>query len=96
MPTPAEIRDHLRRVPEPCALLMRRHDDIVAMGLVDGVECHDGHVRVELVLTDASCVHFGGLQRYIRDVLTGLPGVRTVAVTASRTKLWTPDRRLRS
>lgn len=92
-PSPERIREELRRVPEPCALLMREQDDIVTMGLVDEVECRDGHVRVVLVLTDASCVHFGGLQRYIRDVLTTLPGVHSVEVSASRTLMWTPDRR---
>jgi Predicted metal-sulfur cluster biosynthetic enzyme len=80
-------------VPEPCGLLMREPIDICEMGLVDEIECRDGHVRVVLVLTDASCVHFAGLRRYIADVLTALPGVDSVAVTASTTKMWTPDRR---
>nr|WP_275404231.1 iron-sulfur cluster assembly protein [Pseudonocardia acidicola] len=73
---------------------MRQQDDIVRMGLVDEIDCRDGHVRVVLVLTDASCVHFAGLQRYITDVLTALPGVDSVQVTASRTEMWTPDRRM--
>ena len=93
MPTQDEVRERLRRVPEPCAILLREKDDIVSMGLVEHIECGNGHVRVELVLTDASCVHFAGLQRFIADVLADLPGVGTVEVTASRTKLWTPDRR---
>jgi metal-sulfur cluster biosynthetic enzyme len=93
-PTPERLRDELRRVPEPCGILMRESTDIVRMGLVDEIACADGHVRVVLVLTDASCVHFGGLQRYITDVLTALPGVESVEVTASRTELWTPDRRM--
>lgn len=92
-PTPDEVRERLRLVPEPCAILMREDDDIVTMGLVEHIECADGHVRVELVLTDASCVHYAGLRRFITDVLTDLPGVDTVDVKASRTKLWTPDRR---
>lgn len=93
MPSAERIREELRRVPEPCGLLMREPLDICEMGLVDEVECHDGHVRVVLVLTDTSCVHFSGMQRYITDVLTELPGVDSVAVTASTTKIWTPDRR---
>jgi metal-sulfur cluster biosynthetic enzyme len=93
MPGEDEIRERLRTVPEPCGLLMRTPIDICEMGLVDEISCSDGRVRVELVLTDASCVHFGGLRRYITDVLLELPGVDTVEVTASTTKLWTPDRR---
>jgi len=93
-PTPERIREELHRVPEPCAILMREPDSIVTMGLVERVECDDGRIRIELVLTDASCVHFGALRRYIRDVLTALPGVRAVDVVASRTEMWTPDRRV--
>lgn len=94
MTAPSEelVRARLRAVPEPCGLLMRSPMDICEMGLVESVECADGHVRVELVLTDTSCVHFSGLRRYITDLLRELPGVETVAVTASTTTLWTPDR----
>jgi metal-sulfur cluster biosynthetic enzyme len=46
-----------------------------------------------LVLTDPSCVHFGGMRRYITDVLLELPGVDVVEVAISTTTLWTPDRR---
>jgi len=92
-PTELEIREQLRKVPEPCGLLMRQPIDICQMGLVDEVECADGHVRVVLVLTDTSCVHYSELKRYITDVLSRLPGVRSVEVTASTTKLWTPDRK---
>jgi metal-sulfur cluster biosynthetic enzyme len=92
-PTEQRIREELQRIPEPCGLLMREPIDICEMGLVDEVDCADGHVRIVLVLTDASCVHFSGLQRYIGDVVGALAGVRSVKVTASTTKMWTPDRR---
>lgn len=87
------VRARLATVPEPCGLLMGTPLDICEMGLVESVACADGHVRVELVLTDTSCVHFAGLRRYIADVLRELPGVESVEVTASTTVLWTPDRR---
>lgn len=96
MPSAERVRYELRRVPEPCGLLMREPIDICEMGLVEHVECHDGEVRVELVLTDTSCVHFSGLRRYIADVVGALPGVRSVHVTASTTIMWTPDRRQRA
>ncbi|MFC4011166.1 iron-sulfur cluster assembly protein [Nonomuraea purpurea] len=92
MPSEETIRAQLSRIPEPCGILMRSPLDICQMGLVDRIECADGHVRVELVLTDSSCVHFTGLRRYITDLLCELPGVETVEVTASTTVLWTPDR----
>jgi metal-sulfur cluster biosynthetic enzyme len=92
-PTLDAIRAQLRKVPEPCGLLMRAPLDICEMGLVDEVSCSGGRVRVVLVLTDPSCVHFGGMRRYITDVLLELPGVDAVEVAISTTTLWTPDRR---
>ncbi|MEV7085392.1 iron-sulfur cluster assembly protein [Streptomyces sp. NPDC093085] len=91
--SPERIRAALRTVPEPCGLLMRTPLDICEMGLVEEVHEEAGRVRVTLVLTDPSCVHFDGMRRYITDVLLALPGVRAVEVTVSRTVLWTPDRR---
>jgi metal-sulfur cluster biosynthetic enzyme len=90
--TPEAVHAQLRTVPEPCGLLMREPIDICAMGLVEEVTVAGGHVRVELVLTDPSCVHFTGLRRYITDVLLALAGVETVEVGLSTTTLWTPDR----
>jgi metal-sulfur cluster biosynthetic enzyme len=76
---------------------MRDPIDICEMGLVESIDCAGGEVRVVLVLTDTdtdtSCVHFTGLRRYISDVLTSLPDVDRLEVTASTTTLWTPDRR---
>jgi metal-sulfur cluster biosynthetic enzyme len=92
-PTLDAIRAQLRKVPEPCGLLMRAPLDICEMGLVDEISCSGGRVRVVLVLTDPSCVHFGGMRRYITDVLLELPGVNAVEVAISTTTLWTPDRR---
>jgi len=92
-PTLDAIRAQLRKVPEPCGLLMRAPLDICEMGLVDEISCSGGRVRVVLVLTDPSCVHFGGMRRYITDVLLEMPGVDAVEVAISTTTLWTPDRR---
>jgi metal-sulfur cluster biosynthetic enzyme len=72
---------------------MRDPIDICEMGLVDEVECDGGEVRVVLVLTDTSRVHYTGLRRYIIDTLAALPGVESVQVSKSTTELWTPDRR---
>jgi metal-sulfur cluster biosynthetic enzyme len=90
--TEAEVRTALRGIPEPCSLLMRAPTNLVDMGLIDRVEISDGAVEVEMVLTDASCIHFASMQRFITDTLRGLDGVKAVNVTASTTVLWTPDR----
>ena len=91
-PTRQAIMEALRAVPEPCSIAMRTPMDICEMGLVEEVEVRDGRVRVVLVLTDPSCVHFVSMRRYITDVLAGLDGVESVEVAMSTTQLWTTDR----
>ena len=86
------VVDALRAVTEPCSILMRRPMSIVDMGLIEAIEIEGGHVHVTLVLTDASCVHFTSMQRYIGEVLVELEGVDEVTVGMSVTQLWTPDR----
>lgn len=87
-----ELFDQLRKVVEPCSVLMGRPVDICAMGLVDQVDFTAGHVRVVLCLTDPGCIHFKGMQRYITDVLLELPVVTSVEVALTTQTLWTPDR----
>jgi len=91
--TRTEVLERLRQVPEPCSILMRTRLDIVEMGLVDEIDIDaDGCVRVVLVLTDPSCVHFLSMRRYITDVLLEHPGIRAVDVVMSTDELWTPER----
>ena len=90
MATEADVFHALRAVPEPCSIAMRAPTDICSMGIVQGVEIEGAHVRVTLVLTDPSCVHFGSMQRYIADELHALEGVDEVTVLASTSRLWEP------
>jgi metal-sulfur cluster biosynthetic enzyme len=92
MPTPLQIRDRLATISDPCSLTMGRPVDICALGLVEQVEEADGHVRVELCLTDPSCAHFNGLRRYITDTLLAMPGVVSAEVVQTTQVLWTPER----
>lgn len=87
-----QVFERLREVPEPCSIAMAAPQSIVDMGLVESISVDGPTVRVCLVLTDPSCVHFMSMRRYIRDVLARLDGVRDVVVTMSTTRLWTPDR----
>lgn len=86
------VRDVLRDVPEPCSLLMGAPTNITDMGLVGDVVVAGAVVSVELVLTDASCVHFAAMTRYVQDLVGALDGVERVHVTASTSTMWTPER----
>jgi metal-sulfur cluster biosynthetic enzyme len=86
------IMDELRQVPDPCSIAVRAPMDICEMGLVEEVEIEGSRVRVTLLLTDPSCVHFRPMQRYISDRVGALDGVDDVEVALSTESLWTPDR----
>jgi metal-sulfur cluster biosynthetic enzyme len=91
-PSPEQLIEALRAVPEPCSVLMRTPTNIVEMGLIESVEIRGADAHVVLVLTDPSCVHFLGMRRYITDILTGFEGISAVVVTMSTSQLWTSDR----
>lgn len=86
------IMARLATVAEPCSIAMRAPTDIVAMGLVEDARLDARTVTVTLCLTDPACVHFRGLQLYIRDVLMPLDFVDAVEVVQTLDILWTPDR----
>lgn len=90
--TRESIFQALRAVADPCSIAMLAPQSIVDLGLVESISITGRAVRISLVLTDASCVHFSGMRGYISDLLLGLDGVDSVEVVASTTQLWTPDR----
>lgn len=87
-----QIRERVSAIPEPCAIAMGKAMTIGDMGLVEDIAFDDGHARITLCLTDAACVHFQSMQRFIADVLIDLSEVRTVEVVQTLSELWTPDR----
>lgn len=89
----AQIQERLARVTEPCSIAFGKPISIVEMGLVERIDVMGEHVDITLCLTDAACVHFAGMQRFICDELLGLPDVSTVTVSQTLDQLWTPDRR---
>jgi metal-sulfur cluster biosynthetic enzyme len=86
------VLDALRRVPEPCSIIMKAPMDICEMGLVEEIGIDGGHVDITLVLTDPSCVHFNAMQRFITDELLRLEGIASVDVRITTRTLWTPER----
>jgi len=88
-----EILHRLDTIPEPCSIAMGGTISLVGMGLVDDIViADDGMVTVTLCLTDAGCVHFSSMQRFIADEVERLAGVSGVRVVQTLDKLWTPDR----
>jgi metal-sulfur cluster biosynthetic enzyme len=89
----ARIEARLARVTEPCSIAFGKPISIVEMGLIELIDVTDDHAEITLCLTDAACVHFAGMQRFICDELLALPEIKTVNVSQTLDQLWTPDRR---
>jgi metal-sulfur cluster biosynthetic enzyme len=89
----ARIEARLERVTEPCSIAFGKPISIVEMGLIERIDVTASHANVTLCLTDAACVHFAGMQQFIRDELLALPEISTVEVRQTLEHLWTPDRR---
>ena len=89
----ARIEAALTRVTEPCSIAFGKPISIVEMGLIERIKVEGSHAQITLCLTDAACVHFAGMQRFIRDELLELPEISTVEVRQTLDRLWTPDRR---
>lgn len=85
-PTPAEVREWLRPIPDPELPSV----SIVDMGLVGEIRVEGQAVEVELVPTFAGCPAVSLLKEQIAARLAekGL----TPQVRISYTKAWTPDR----
>lgn len=89
----ADIHTRLDTIPDPCSLAMRNPMSLIKMGLVEDVQISDsGAVTVTLCLTDTACVHFMRMTAFIRDAISPLDGVTSVAVRQTLDQIWTPDR----
>ncbi len=92
--TPASPPDWAVRalagVFDPCC--REKGISVIDMGLLRSVAVHDGHARVELLLTSGWCPFAA---RVVADVETAIgrqPGVETCEVEIVWDEVWTTDR----
>ena len=85
-------RELVSAIPEPCSITVGGRLKLGEMGLIETITVVEGHATKAWCLIDSAFVHFAAMQDYIRDVLSGLPGLNGVTVAQSLTELWTPDR----
>lgn len=79
--------DALRRVIDPEVGL-----DVVALGLVYGLDVHDGAIDVELTMTTPACPLGEQIVADAEAQLGALPGVTAVRVELVWSPPWTPAR----
>lgn len=66
--------------------------DVVALGLVYGVEIHGGSVHIDLTMTTPACPLGEQIASDARERVLALPGVDDVAVRLVWDPPWSPDR----
>lgn len=81
------IRDRLRQVLDP-----ETGRDLVAMGMIYGIEESAGHVRITMTTTTRGCPLTELLRTGVEAAIAPLDGVETVEVRLTWDPPWSPDR----
>jgi metal-sulfur cluster biosynthetic enzyme len=92
-PTDRQLREAIADVRDPCSVMNRTGLSLEDLGLVERVHRDaSGHVTVDLLLTEPTCLYYFHMARDITAVLGRLPGVSGVTVNSLTDRLWEPDR----
>jgi metal-sulfur cluster biosynthetic enzyme len=66
--------------------------NVVDLGLIYGIEEHDGTLHVDMTTTVPGCPLHESMLQGVADSLSTFPGVKRVEVRLVWEPLWTPDR----
>jgi len=92
-PTDRQLREAIAGVRDPCSAMNRTGLSLEDLGLVERVHRDGaGHVTVDLLLTEPTCLYYFHMARDIEAVLEKMPGVSGVTVNSLTDRLWEPDR----
>jgi metal-sulfur cluster biosynthetic enzyme len=80
----------LSAVYDPCC--REKGISVVDMGLLRSVDVHDGHVRVELLLTSGWCPFAARVLTDVEDAIRADPRVDSCEVEIVWDEAWTTDR----
>jgi metal-sulfur cluster biosynthetic enzyme len=80
----------LAGVHDPCC--REKGISVVDMGLLRTVTVHEGHARVELLLTSGWCPFAARVLTDVEAAITGQPGVDSCEVEVVWDQPWTADR----
>jgi metal-sulfur cluster biosynthetic enzyme len=80
----------LSGVYDPCC--REKGISVVDMGLLRSVSLHDGHARVELLLTSGWCPFAARVLADVEDAVRAEPGVDSCEVEIVWDEPWTTDR----
>ena len=87
------VREALDRVKDPCMTAAGLDLSILDLGLVYGVEVHEGaSLRVDMTLTELGCIFTHRVFGDVYEAVEALPGVKEVEVVPHWTPVWTEER----
>ena len=66
--------------------------NVVDLGLIYGIEQHDGVIEVEMTMTTPGCPLHESMLQGAGDALRSLPGVKRVEMRLVWEPSWTPER----
>jgi metal-sulfur cluster biosynthetic enzyme len=66
--------------------------NVVDLGLIYGIEQHDGNITVDMTLTTPGCPLHESMLTGVGEALSIFPGVKRIEVRLVWQPLWTPDR----
>lgn len=87
-----QIAGALDQVKDPCSVTAGSPMGLAEMGMIKTAEVSDdGDVALVLRLTSPFCEMIGFLKSQAEEKIGGLPGVRSVTVSADSGFDWSPD-----
>ena len=87
------VNEALDRVKDPCMKAAGLDLSILDLGLVYGVEVHEGgSVRIDMTLTEVGCIFTHRVFGDVYEAVEALPGVTEVEVVPHWTPVWTEER----
>ena len=86
------VYEALDTVKDPCMEAAGLDLSVLDLGLVYGVEAHNGRVRVDITLTELGCIFTHRVFGEVYDAVEALPEAKEVEVVPCWSPVWTPER----
>jgi metal-sulfur cluster biosynthetic enzyme len=87
-----DIREQLRGIVDPCSESRGIGNDIIDMGLLDGITIDDGHVTVNMRLTSPACHMVSYFNREVEIRVGELEAVEDVTLETDSGMNWDTTR----
>jgi metal-sulfur cluster biosynthetic enzyme len=84
----ARVLATMNTIVDPCSSGIGMPTGIVDLGLIDGLEIHEGRVEITLITTAPHCMFVGMFKEQIEQRIGVIAGVEFVHVTMNYEAMW--------